>query len=113
MPMRVKTPWIDALTKSREEAAQAGKESAQAAPSVKPDLTPKKMSDSYYSAVCINPDTETSPADKFWYRFCLWRKISGFWIIISMLRVTFVLGLCLWTWMLLLGSLRTAIQVTV
>lgn len=50
--MRVKTPWIDALTQSREAAA-AGKEGTQAAPSVKPDLTPKKMSDSYYSAVCI------------------------------------------------------------
>lgn len=57
--MRVKTPWIDALTKSREEAGKAG-EGAQAAPSVKPDLTPKKMSDSYYSAVCMDVDFERS-----------------------------------------------------
>lgn len=55
--MRVKTPWIDALTKSREEAAKAGKEAAPA-PSIKPDLTPKKMSDSYYRAVCINTGSE-------------------------------------------------------
>ena len=48
MPMRVKTPWIDALTRSRE-AAQPGQ--GAPAPSAKPDLTPKKMSDSYYSAV--------------------------------------------------------------
>ncbi|KKK26993.1 acyl-CoA thioester hydrolase [Aspergillus rambellii] len=47
MPMRVKTPWIEALTKSRE-AAKSGQPEA---PRPKPDLTPKKMSDSYYSAV--------------------------------------------------------------
>lgn len=46
--MRVKTPWIDALTQNRE----AGAQQTQTA-SVKPDQTPKKMSDSYYSAVCF------------------------------------------------------------
>ncbi|KAJ5191029.1 uncharacterized protein N7498_010014 [Penicillium cinerascens] len=50
MPMRVKTPWIDALTASRE-AAKVAEDGEPAAPSVKPDLTPKKMSDSYYSAI--------------------------------------------------------------
>lgn len=50
MPMRVKTPWVDALAKQREEARSGQKEGA---PSAKPDLTPKKMSDSYYSAVGI------------------------------------------------------------
>ncbi|PYH73899.1 putative acyl-CoA thioester hydrolase [Aspergillus vadensis CBS 113365] len=49
MPMRVKTPWIEALTKSRETAKS--NQGAAAAPSAKPDMTPKKMSDSYYSAV--------------------------------------------------------------
>ncbi|KAJ6063990.1 hypothetical protein N7499_012670 [Penicillium canescens] len=49
MPMRVKTPWIDALTQSRE-AAKAGSQE-NAAKVIKPDLTPKKMSDSAYSAV--------------------------------------------------------------
>ncbi|KAL2002369.1 hypothetical protein VTN02DRAFT_76 [Thermoascus thermophilus] len=48
MGMRVKTPWIDALTKSREEAKAGGKSPAEIP---KPDLTPKKMSDSYYCAV--------------------------------------------------------------
>lgn len=48
--MRVKTPWIDALTKSREEAKAGGKSPAEIP---KPDLTPKKMSDSYYCAVSI------------------------------------------------------------
>jgi len=39
--MRIRTPWIEALRKSREESAGAPTES------VKPDLTPKKMSDSF------------------------------------------------------------------
>lgn len=52
MPMRVKTPWIEALTKS-QEAARESKEGLPPPTPVKPDLTPKKMSDSYYSAVCI------------------------------------------------------------
>ncbi|GAQ07868.1 acyl-coenzyme A thioesterase 9, mitochondrial [Aspergillus lentulus] len=47
MPMRVKTPWIEALTKSREDAQSGQTPRAQG----KPDLTPKKMSDSYYSAI--------------------------------------------------------------
>lgn len=50
--MRVKTPWIDALTASRE-AARNSKAGVEAPPPVKPDLTPKKMSDSHYSAVCL------------------------------------------------------------
>ncbi|KAH8428755.1 putative acyl-CoA thioester hydrolase [Aspergillus melleus] len=48
MPMRVKTPWVEALTKSRENA-QSGQ--ASSTPLAKPDLTPKKMSDSFYSAI--------------------------------------------------------------
>ncbi|KAL3437672.1 HotDog domain-containing protein [Aspergillus tetrazonus] len=47
MPMRVKTPWIEALNKSREQP-QSGQEEA---PRAKPDLTPKRMADSYYSAI--------------------------------------------------------------
>ncbi|EKV19727.1 Acyl-CoA thioester hydrolase, putative [Penicillium digitatum] len=49
MPMRVKTPWIDALTQSRE-AEKAGPQ-VKAGQSVKRDISPKKMSDSYYSAI--------------------------------------------------------------
>ncbi|KAL5696744.1 hypothetical protein EMGR_000094 [Emarellia grisea] len=47
MPMRVKTPWIEALTKSREDAQSGQTPRTQG----KPDLTPKRMSDSYYSAI--------------------------------------------------------------
>ncbi|GLI77640.1 hypothetical protein PoHVEF18_005931 [Penicillium ochrochloron] len=50
MPMRVKTPWIEALTQSRE-AARESREGVPPPTPVKPDLTPKKMSDSYYSAI--------------------------------------------------------------
>ncbi|KAJ6169489.1 hypothetical protein N7497_002332 [Penicillium chrysogenum] len=49
MPMRVKTPWIEALTQIRE-ARKAGPQE-NAGQSVKRDLSPKKMSDSYYSAI--------------------------------------------------------------
>ncbi|KAF7589141.1 hypothetical protein BBP40_004711 [Aspergillus hancockii] len=48
MPMRVKTPWIEALSKSREDV-KAGK--GASAPVAKPDVTPRKMSDTFYSAV--------------------------------------------------------------
>ncbi|KAL4937533.1 hypothetical protein BDV06DRAFT_71154 [Aspergillus oleicola] len=47
MPMRVKTPWVEALNKSRE-TAQPGQPEA---PHATPDVTPKKMGDSYYSAI--------------------------------------------------------------
>ncbi|CAG8891092.1 unnamed protein product [Penicillium egyptiacum] len=49
MPMRVKTPWIDALTQIRETQKAGPQENA--GQSVKPDVSPKKMSDSYYSAI--------------------------------------------------------------
>lgn len=56
MPMRVKTPWIDALNQSRENAQTAQGQASQAGqaegPRAQPDLTPKRMADSYYSAVC-------------------------------------------------------------
>ena len=41
---RVKTPWIDALNESREVAK--GSQKGVKPPAVKPDVTPKKMSDS-------------------------------------------------------------------
>lgn len=44
--MRIGTPWIEALRKSRE-----GSIGTPAEP-VKPDLTPKKMSDSFVKFVC-------------------------------------------------------------
>lgn len=59
MPPRVKTPWIEALTKSREEARAAAAVAAGGGPkdanatstAAKVDTTPKKMSDSHYSVV--------------------------------------------------------------
>lgn len=53
MPSRVKTPWIEALTKSREEerARTAGGTKDASETAAKVDITPKKMSDSYYSVV--------------------------------------------------------------
>lgn len=55
MPSRVKTPWIEALTRSREEARAAA--AAATGPkdvsptAAKVDTTPKRMSDSHYSVV--------------------------------------------------------------
>ncbi|PLB38935.1 putative acyl-CoA thioester hydrolase [Aspergillus candidus] len=48
MPMRVKTPWVEALTKSRDDARAPKK--AQPA-GARDSLPPKRMSDSYYKAV--------------------------------------------------------------
>jgi acyl-coenzyme A thioesterase 9 len=50
MDMRVKTPWIDALAKSKQ-VDNNKKVADREIP--KPDLTPKKMSDSYYTAVIL------------------------------------------------------------
>ena len=55
---RVKTPWIEALTKSREEAraAASGMKSARhgaTQESAKVDLTPKRMGDSFHNVVCL------------------------------------------------------------
>jgi hypothetical protein len=84
--MRVKTPWIEALTQSRE-AARESKAGVSPPTPVKPDLTPKKMSDSYYSAVCIQPRRVYGKyfAKDIYHRSCPWPKINGFWIPISML----------------------------
>ncbi|CRG85422.1 hypothetical protein PISL3812_02486 [Talaromyces islandicus] len=48
--MRVKTPWVDALAQSREQQASKPESAANEAPP-KPDLTPKRMSDSYFSGI--------------------------------------------------------------
>jgi acyl-coenzyme A thioesterase 9 len=53
--MRVKTPWVDALAESQQVNNNKkidGQLVAAADHEIpKPDLTPKKMSDSYYTAV--------------------------------------------------------------
>lgn len=87
MPMRVKTPWIDALTQSREAARNAtdGTKEGPATPSAKPDPTPKKMSDSYYSAVrTFKHPRIYSTAVLINYRSSLWHKTNGSWTTTSM-----------------------------
>lgn len=49
-PMRVKTPWIDALNESREPRVSAS--SLMSTP-MQLDLTPKEIQDSAYKAVCV------------------------------------------------------------
>ncbi|OKL58855.1 hypothetical protein UA08_05693 [Talaromyces atroroseus] len=51
-PMRVKIPWVDALAQSQEQAraGRAASKSQEEEP-LQLDLTPKRMSDSYFSAV--------------------------------------------------------------
>ena len=46
--MRVRTPWIEALRRSRETGSHSV---ASAQEPVSPDLTPKKMSESYVSVI--------------------------------------------------------------
>jgi acyl-coenzyme A thioesterase 9 len=48
--MRVKIPWVDALAQSQEQA-QTGASKTQEEKPLELDLTPKRMSDSYFSAV--------------------------------------------------------------
>lgn len=61
---RVKTPWIEALTKARQEAnaageglhrAEGGGQQQQQATRAKVDLEPKRMGDSFYRVVCFSP----------------------------------------------------------
>jgi hypothetical protein len=90
--MRVKTPWVDALAQSREQQAEPAENEAPP----KPDLTPKRMSDSYFSGVSrrgkkmkeLMGEGVLMGLD----RFSRWLRISGCWIPISMLRAAF--GMC-------------------
>lgn len=69
---RVKTPWIEALTKSREDARAAaeglkssnvaGQTEGAAHKMAEVDPTPKRMADSYHSVVCCHLSrNETGP----------------------------------------------------
>lgn len=49
--MRVRTPWVEALRKQREEASDPTRTSRTPAPPIDRDLTPKKMSDSFHRVV--------------------------------------------------------------
>lgn len=48
---RVKVPWIDALTQSKKQSQGKQLDSTAQQTPVKLDLTPKRMADSYFSAV--------------------------------------------------------------
>lgn len=49
--MRVKTPWIEALRKQREEGMDPTRRSSEPTTPSDRDLTPKKMSDSFHRVV--------------------------------------------------------------
>lgn len=53
--MRVRTPWIEALRKQREEGIDPTKSSSNPATPPNRDLMPKKMSDSYHRVVRTAP----------------------------------------------------------
>lgn len=55
--MRIRTPWIEALREAQNSSV------ADPEPAVKPDLTPKRMSDSYVSLVL--PLAVSTPNDDF------------------------------------------------
>lgn len=49
--MRVRTPWVEALRNSQKEAGKPTEPPASYSP---PDMTPKKMSDSYHRVVSLS-----------------------------------------------------------
>jgi hypothetical protein len=51
--MRVRIPWIEALTKKKEDNGDKANKPSVAAEAIDRDLTPKRMSDSYHRVVCI------------------------------------------------------------
>ena len=52
--MRVRIPWIEALTKQREQDNRPAKQSIAPPESPERDLLPKKMSDSFHKVVCTS-----------------------------------------------------------
>lgn len=52
--MRVRIPWIEALTKQREQEKWPAKQSIIPPESPNRDLLPKKMSDSFHRVVCTS-----------------------------------------------------------
>ena len=53
--MRVRTPWVEALQKKREEGIDPTKKSNTPATPPDRDLKPKKMSDSFHRVVNTAP----------------------------------------------------------
>ena len=58
--MRVRTPWVEALRKKREEGIEPTKKSDTPASPPDRDLKPKKMSDSFHRVVNMAPSAEHS-----------------------------------------------------
>lgn len=52
--MRVRIPWIEALTKHREQEKRPANQSITPPESPNRNLLPKKMSDSFHKVVCIS-----------------------------------------------------------
>jgi len=57
--MRVRTPWVEALRKQREEGINPTEKSSRPAKPSNRDLKPKKMSDSFHRVVYA-PDPAAS-----------------------------------------------------
>jgi hypothetical protein len=75
--MRVRTPWIEALRQNRDYDGEESSSQEHKSPSqpVKPDLTPKRMSDSYFK--CVGSPRFIFFWTKPWLRLCLLPKILG------------------------------------
>ena len=58
--MRVRTPWVEALRKKREEGIDPTKKSNTPAAPPDRDLKPKKMSDSFHRVVNMAPSAQYS-----------------------------------------------------
>lgn len=58
--MRVRTPWVEALRKQRGEGSDQAQASSTPATLPDPDLTPKKMSDSFHRVVCARSHSRNS-----------------------------------------------------
>lgn len=52
--MRVRIPWIEALTKQREQEKRPAKQSITPPESPNRNLLPKRMSDSFHKVVCTS-----------------------------------------------------------
>ena len=58
--MRVRTPWIEALRKKREEGVDPRKKSDISETPPDRDLKPKKMSDSFHRVVNMAPGNQNA-----------------------------------------------------
>ena len=96
--MRVRTPWIQAL-KERKEAEKHSDTSIEQ--SIKPDLTPKRMQDSYVSLVLPLSVSTSGPVPLLRLPTVdMCRKTHGCSTRTQITRVKSVPEPCSWIWML-------------